>query len=247
MRPFLENYRFNSFSVDGVALPSVMLGTSPFIGAAQFGARALIYRAKFLLQPRNMVEIIRHCVGLGVNAVQAVGYPEVMNAIREAAESSGSEIFVLGTVGLGDVDEEMDLMLGMGARCVVVHGSLADGRVDRVCQRLSRLKKEGVVTGIATHKPGITIPIVEGIEEVQVVLSPLNGLGRYMEPSFESSLEAIEASLKKIIAIKPLAGGRLSPEEGFEYISRKVDGVAVGVTSLKEAQETFGVARRFFS
>jgi hypothetical protein len=41
-----------------------------------------------------------------------------------------------------------------------------------------------------------------------------------------------------------LAAGRLSAEEGLSYLSHKVDGVAVGITSKKEAEETFGIARR---
>lgn len=247
VKPFKEVYRFRTFAIEGQECPTVLLGSSPFIGAAQFGARALVYRARFLFRPENMVKLIRYCVDLGVNAVQAVGYPEVLEAVQEVMRESRTEIFILGTVGLGNIEREMDLMLGAGAKGIVVHGSLADGRAEWVRRCLARLRDEGVITGVATHKPGLTIPLVEYMQEVQVILAPVNRLGRYMEPSFESSLKSIEGSSKRIIAIKPLAGGRLSPEEGLEYLAGKVDGIAVGISSLEEAGETFEVARKFFS
>ncbi|TKJ28559.1 MAG: hypothetical protein CEE40_11360, partial [Chloroflexi bacterium B3_Chlor] len=50
----------------------------------------------------------------------------------------------------------------------------------------------------------------------------------------------------KIIAIKPLAAGRLSPQEGIEYVSDRAAGLAVGVASREEAEETFGIAKEHF-
>lgn len=244
MKPFRENYQFKTFSVRGMELPSVMLGTSPFIGAGQFGAKAMLYHTQFFLQPQNITEMVAHCVGLGVNAVQAVGYPRIMAAIREAMEESDTEVFILGTVGLGSIEREIESMLEAGAKGVVLHGSLADREIDFVREYLAPLRGKGIVTGIATHRPGLTIPNVEDLEEVEVILCPFNKLGRFMEPSFQSTLKAIENSSKKIIAIKPLAAGRLSAEEGLSYLSHKVDGVAVGIASKKEAEETFRIARR---
>jgi len=67
----------------------------------------------------------------------------------------------------------------------------------------------------------MTIPRVEEMEEVDLILCPLNKAGRFMEPSVESTLQAIDGSSKRIIAIKPLAAGRLSPQEGLEYVSHR--------------------------
>jgi len=119
MKPFRENYQFKTFSVRGMAFPSVMLGTSPFIGAGQFGAKAMLYHTQFFLQPQNITEIVAYCVGLGVNAVQAIGYPRIMAAIREAMEESDTEVFILGTVGLGSIEREIESMLEAGAKGVV--------------------------------------------------------------------------------------------------------------------------------
>lgn len=56
-----------------------------------------------------------------------------------------------------------------------------------------------------------------------------------------------EGSSKPIIAIKPLPGGSLSPPEGLSYISHRVAGFVVGIASVEEARETFGLALSYFS
>jgi hypothetical protein len=56
MKPFCENYQFKTFSVRGMELPSVMLGTSPFIGAGQFGAKAMLYHTQFFIAEANLLQ-----------------------------------------------------------------------------------------------------------------------------------------------------------------------------------------------
>jgi hypothetical protein len=243
---WLESYRFGTYSVRGFEVPAVMLGTSPFIGAGQFGAKAEFYYDHFFLQPENMTEVVTHAIELGVNAVQVIGYPQVVEAVQEAAKRTATELYLVGTVGLGSIEREIEIMLEAGAQAVIIHGSLADRDMAFAGENLSRLRERGLVTGIATHRPGMTIPRVEEIEEVEIILCPLNKAGMFMEPSVESTLQAIGSSSKRIMAMKPLAAGRLSPQEGLSYISDKVVGFAVGVASRDEAQETFEAAGEYF-
>jgi len=64
-----------------------------------------------------------------------------------------------------------------------------------------------------------------------------------MEPDIESTLKALERTSKAVIAIKPLAAGKLSPEKSvFEYIYRYADSIAVGITSEEEMEETYSSA-----
>ncbi|NIN64263.1 MAG: hypothetical protein GTO63_06105 [Anaerolineae bacterium] len=240
------NYQFRTFSVGDQEVPAVMLGTSPFIGAGQFGKKAEFYYNRFFLQPENIIDIVVRAVELGVNAVQVIAYHQVLEAVHEAAKRTRTELFLMGTVGLGSIEREIRMVLDVGAQGVLVHGSLADRDMPFACQHLAKLREQGLVTGIATHRPGMTIPRVEEMEEVALILSPFNKLGRFMDPSVDSTLQAIESTSKPIIAMKPLAAGRLSPQEGLAYLPGKVAGVAVGIASVKEAEETFAVAKRYF-
>lgn len=243
---WLSDYQFATFSVRGLDVPAVMLGTSPFIGAGQFGRKAEFYYNHFFLQPENITEVVIQAINLGINAAQVIGYPQVVQAVEEAAKRTSTHLFLLGTVGLGSIEREIHIMLDAGAHGVIVHGSLADRDMAFAREYLSPLQEQGLLTGIATHRPGMTIPRVEQIEEVDLILCPLNKAGRFMEPSVESTLQAIESSSKRIIAIKPLAAGRLSPQEGLEYVSDMAAGVAVGIASREEAEETFGIAKEHF-
>lgn len=243
---WFEQYEFTTFSLHGVEVPAVMLGTSPFIGAGQFGTKAESYYQHFFLQPENITKVVMDAIDLGVNAVQVIGYRQVIEAVQMAAARASAELFLMGTVGLGSIEREIQMLAAAAAQGVVIHGSLADRDMAFARQYLSELREGGVVTGIATHRPGMTIARVEQMEEVELILCPLNKLGRFMEPSEESTLEAIEHSSKAIMAIKPLAAGRLSPQEGLSYISDKVVGFAVRITSRQEAEETFRVANQYF-
>ncbi len=71
-----------------------------------------------------------------------------------------------------------------------------------------------------------------------------------MDPSPESTLKAVrEARSNGIIvyAMKPLAAGRLSPMEAFNYLKDKVDGLVVGVTSSRELKQVIKAAETFYA
>ena len=72
----------------------------------------------------------------------------------------------------------------------------------------------------------------------------MNSMGVMMFPSRDSAVEAIRAAKKPVIAIKPLAGGRLKPTEALEHIYRKmgIDFCMIGVGSEREAEEDFSIA-----
>lgn len=63
-----------------------MMGTSPFIGAGQFGSKALEYRRLFFEQPENMTKLFVKSAELGVKAVQLVGYEPLVSALQKAVQ-----------------------------------------------------------------------------------------------------------------------------------------------------------------
>jgi hypothetical protein len=89
-------------------LPGLMLGTSPFIGAGQFGSKSLDYRRRFLDNPDNMTRLFVHSAILGVKAVQLVGYQPLVAALMKAQEISG-DFFVAVTIPRGDFATNLDL------------------------------------------------------------------------------------------------------------------------------------------
>jgi len=251
MKPFADAYRFGTIGIDGRMFPKILLGTSPFIGAGQFGAKSYVYYRQFYENPKNIVKIIIECVKLGCNAVQVICCPPILTAVQDAIRATDTEIFVMGSTGLGDISDEIEKMKQLKAQSIVTHGSYTDRILNKNPEKL-RQTLQGIkdgITGIVSHTPGTTVEKAAAIEEVRLMLVPFNKIGIFMDPSFESTLQAVESTRrigKKIIAMKSLAAGRLKPDEAFAFLKGRVDGVAVGLTSLEEIKETLNVASSHF-
>jgi len=230
-------------------LPPLLMGCSPFIGAGQFGARSLLYYRRFYLNPENMVRLFLKSFELGVDAVQLLA-DRPIDALIEASRRSGVKPYVVYSTHLSGraLRGILDRLSPLEPEVVAVHAEVADrGDVDAIAMRLEIIGEYGAHGGVATHRPGLTIPWLERVElPIKVVLTPLNRVGYAMEPSFDESLEAIRRCRFGVIAIKPLAAGRLKPLEAFRFVYRYVGSAAVGVVSEGEMRETYEAARRAY-
>ncbi len=222
-------------------LPGLMLGTSPFIGAGQFGSKSLDYRRRFFDNPDNMTGLFVHSASLGVRAVQLIGYQPLVEALIKAEEISG-DFFVAVTVPRGDFASNLDLVSPLEPEYVSVHARFCDGIDYRLSEWIDMIKDTGAKPAASIHSPGTTIPLIDNLG-FEAYLAPLNPIGYGMEPDVESTLRALEHTKKAVIAIKPLAAGKLSPERSvFEFIYRYADSIAVGITSGDEMAQTYSAA-----
>jgi hypothetical protein len=124
------------------------------------------------------------------------------------------------------------------------------GRLDLLGELVDRIKGrgfQGVLFGV--HHAGTTIPILEeGLTGFEGYVTPLNSRGIMMLPSKSSAEEAIRATRKAVYAIKPLAGGRISPDEAFRHVFEfDVEGCMVGCASVEEVRVDIEAARRAIS
>ena len=103
---------------------------------------------------------------------------------------------------------------------------------------------------LGTHYAGIIIPHVEAARlDVDGYSTPINAAGILMFPTQELAVQAIHATSKPVIAIKPLGGGRVPPRVAFSYVFKDigVPAAMVGIGSLTEAQETLTEALRLLN
>ncbi|WP_456481817.1 hypothetical protein [Methanopyrus sp.] len=226
-------------------IPRVMVGTSPFLGAGQFGHRALLYRRTFYHRPENIVTLLEYCAEeLGVTGVQALADPVIIGAVREA----DPDLDVVAVVGLRNLEEELEMLEDLNLRAVLLHASRVDGEdVEEVSAELDEIRgRLDVPVGIATHRPDETLPKWEEAEgAADVYMVPLNPVGAFMGDQ-KAVEELLAETDRTVIAKKVLAAGSLSPEEGLPYAARYADAVAVGITGEKEAEETLRIAKRYF-
>ena len=222
-------------------LPRLMLGTSPFIGADQFGHKSQEYRRLFFDNPENMTRLFVRSAELGVAAVQLVGYEPLVAALKRAEEVTG-DFFVAVTIPRGDFASNLDLVSSLEPEFVSVHAVFCDRIDDNLNEWIDMIKDAGARPAASTHSPGTTIPLLDHLG-FEAYLAPVNPIGYGMQPDVESTLRAVEHTKKAVIAIKPLAAGKLSPDRSaFEYIYRYADSIAVGITSEDEMAETYSAA-----
>ncbi len=235
-----------------ISLPRTLLGTSPFIGAAQFGHRARLYQLDLYSNPENMLRIIRTSYDLGVRGIQLLPYPPVIQAL-EMAREEGMKIDVIGTVRPDQENEDIKLLNSLDAKVMLLHAMITDqGDWDFIAQNLDRIKEANAIAGLVTHRPfHTTSKLLESpVKDLfEVYMLPVNRLGYLMD--CEQNLEKERTQLrdlvleldKTIIGKKLLAAGIMTPQDAFEYLKTVdyVDMVAVGIASEKEAQETFGI------
>lgn len=222
-------------------LPSLMLGTSPFIAAGQFGLKSLEYYQRFYLKPENIAKLYREALAKGIRALQLVVSDPLLKALERV---EWGEFYVAASI-YGNFKKNLRLAGRFNPRLVAVHAEIADSlNLERMKEYLEEVKRLGAIPAAATHQPGKTIPILDKLGIVEVYLAPLNRLGLFMEPNQEQSLKAIRETPAKVIAIKPLAAGRLKPSEALEYVYRYAESAAVGLTSPREISEAVEAVRR---
>ncbi len=219
-------------------LPRLLLGTSPFIGAGQFGSKALEYSRLFFDNPENMTKLFVKSAKLGVKAVQLMGYEPLVKALGKAEEIVG-DFFVAATLPEGDFTSNLNLISSLEPELVSLHALSCDMFDSRLGEWIDKIRETGAVPAASTHNPGTSIPRLENMG-FEAFLTPLNPLGYGMKPDFESALRAIKNTKKQVIAIKPLAAGKLFPDSSlFEFIFRYADSIAVGIASEDEMTETY--------
>ena len=237
--------------IEKTFLPAISLGTSPFLGAGQFGRRAQDYYRHFYLQPENMISLIIKAVELGVEAVQIVACERTVDAFRKAQERVSKNLHSTAVIGLEDWQSELAGVTHLKPAIIFIHARLSDSLnlslIRKICEEI---REKGLVPGCATHIPERTIPALdkEGLD-IKAYLAPINSLGLFMGPNPCKALEVIEQTNKVIIAKKVLAAGNLHPEEGIAYVSRisNIKGLALGIASEKEAEETLNIGLKHYN
>ncbi|MBS7287477.1 MAG: hypothetical protein KIH01_01680 [Candidatus Freyarchaeota archaeon] len=240
------NVKIPYVRIKGRELPRVLLGTSPFLGAGQFGVKAYEYYRKFFKNPARVTELVAGCIEIGVNGVQLVAYPQIGDAVKKAEEKKGARLKVVGSLPFDMPSQALKYLSEFDTVAALLHGEQTDKlNMEENRAWLKRIEDEGYLVGVATHNPARTLPIVIRELEVDIVMMPLNKAG-YMMGGMkgEEFMEIVESSGAKVIAMKPLAAGKINPREAMGYVFslKNVASVAVGVASLKEAEETFSAA-----
>lgn len=239
-------------NISGKEIPRTLLGTSPFIGAAQFGHRARLYQLDLYNQPENILKVIKKSYELGITGIQLVPYEPVVKALNWAI-NEGCEFNIVGTVRQGCENEDIKLLTRLNASAMLIHGAITDElNYDFLAEKLENIRQTGAIAGLVTHRPfNTTKNLLKSniLDLFDIYMVPVNKTGYLMDTDVFMDKERAELCdlIKKIdktiIAKKTMAAGILTPGDAFDYLKTLdyVDLMTVGIASEAEAEETFGL------
>lgn len=243
-----------TFRVEDRTFTKLILGHNPLLGYSYLSnARSQEYAARFsTFEPIR--DIIIAALGQGVRSIMVSTGSEQCDRIAQAVETAqadtGIEMSNLVIVG-PDIPAQLDYLKRVNCQVCLIHGQATDSFLNRAewtfkpefAEVLAAIRAAGCVPGMSSHNGGETVPLAEKFD-VQVVNTPINKIAWRMCPCVEQVLDVVRKSSRKIIGMKPLAMGRIAPQEGLEFALSVpgVDGVCVGIGTVAEAEETFGIA-----
>lgn len=241
-------------NIKGKEIPRTLLGTSPFIGAAQFGHRARLYQLDLYDQPKNILKVMKKSYDLGINGIQLVPYDPVVQALNWAIDE-GCTFNIVGTVRPDCENEDIELLNELGASSMLLHGAITDKLdLDYLTENLDAIKETGAVPGIVTHRPfNTTKNLIDSpiLDLFDIYMVPVNKTGYlmdtdvFMQKERDELRDLIKKLDKTIIAKKTMAAGILTPNDAFDYLKTLdyVDLMTVGIASEAEAEETFEILK----
>jgi len=200
----------------------------------------------------------------GVDAVYGVNpdAQDLMDAIKDAEHRSGRKCIRISIPGINtqggpdaiaETERILDAHAACGTHILMPHQDSTDALVDRrtrsipnMDRYLAMIRERGMIPGLSTHMPE-TIPYAdESGLDVATYIQIYNAAGFLMQVEVDWVHRIIWEAKKPVIAIKPLAAGRLLPLVGLAFVwatLREQDMVTVGTLSSDEAHEVIEYSR----
>lgn len=241
--------------VGGVSLPRLIIGTNWFLGYSHTS----LAKDKFIqdLQTRERIAaVLAAFLDYGIDAVMGPLSQHLEDSIRAAEQRAGRGLIRIYTPAFdlspdaaaeNSAPAALDKCAGWGASFCLPHQCVVDALVDRraglirdLDQYTRLIRARGMIPGLSTHMPETIVYADQMGADVETYLQPYNAAGFLMQVEADWVMRVIHQARKPVMAIKPLAAGRLLPVVGLAFVwstLREQDLVTIGATTPDEARE----------
>lgn len=253
---------FPQTSIGGVRVSRLLCGSNIFFGFSHFSAARDKWLKKYFNVER-IAEVLACCLERGVNGIVSGPQSLLYDAIRLAEKQTAREMAWICTPGAGgdactgDVREDIAWCADHGVKVCLPHPVWTDARIveceNRIMEAeetLECIREHGMVPGFSTHRiETVTISDKRGYD-AEAYIQLYNALGFLMPVETDWATRIINDTPKAVIAIKPLAAGRLLPPTGLHFsfgTIKPTDTVCIGLMSVEEAEESITIARNLLT
>lgn len=240
--------------ISGVKVSRLICGTNTFNGYSHFSKAKDVWLKRYFTIER-IVEVLEKCQELGITSLLGP-INEKTCQVQEELKKRGKDPMIWISTTLGWLDkeklqEETEIASKMGNKLHAIHCSFVDShlvssknRIEDIEDLLSYIRKLGMIPGISTHRPETLTVLANSGYDVEFVILPFNSIGFLSNLEVNWIAKMIREFPKPIIVIKPLAAGRLMPEQGIPFVLNNIketDAVAIGVMSPEEVEEDVAI------
>lgn len=218
-----------------------MVGTSPFIGAGQFGLRGQDYRKNFLYHPEKMLEIMEAAYQAGARGMEVITAGKIGKAAMIMKETY-NDFIITGSTFPGP-DPMIEELINLDSKIIFIHGIVSDRKNQKLFELIDDIVSRGIIPGIAVHNPISTLKFSFEYTIVKVYLIPFNAKGIFMGD--KQKLENMINDRKDcyFIGMKTLAAGKIEPQLAYNYIAKNnICAVSIGMVTPEEAKTSTKIA-----
>jgi hypothetical protein len=240
--------------LESLSLCRLICGTNPFMGISHFTPSRDMFLQEYFADPATIAEIMIYLLEeFGVNACLSSPRDPMKQAIALVEKEYGEKYHWLCTPsarctaeGIGDtLEAQIDWCAEAQVSVCLPHRSWTDAQLDPVNLRIrglpeacAHIRDRGMIPGISTHYYECIAACNKQQYDVAVIIQPVNVDGFQSNIEVNTLIGVIQNTRYPIIAIKPLAAGRLLPEVGLRFtysVIKPTDFVACGFDCLQNA------------
>ena len=251
-------------TIGGRSFSKVLCGTNAFWGHSHYSeARSAEYRRCF--DDATIERTLRHCVNLGVNAVESGANARIVSILSRVRMGNPSPLHFVGSTRIDETTElknhqqQLSFLIQNRTDICVVHAQFVDrankgDSIGGLEEMIDKIHGAGLLAGISTHQVA-TIELCEKRNYgIDTYLFPLN-LSGFVYPGYKGRetvrdrVNIVRAVAKPFILIKALAAGRIPPSEGLPFVAENAkanDLISLGFGTEGEATESLKLAETLF-
>ena len=242
-------------SIENLELSKIICGTNQFVGITHRAnpIDMLIHLRKFK-DPKTVAKFMLHLFQEhGVNCTISSPREKIYKAIKIVENETGEKYHWICSPSerktvknlAPDIMKQIDWCAEKEVSVCIPHRSYTDKAIDK--EKLiigggdsgfipypeisAYIRDKGMIPGLSCHYIEVLKAVEKNNYDAPLVVQPLNKKGFQSNAKPEVLIKAIQSTKVHIINIKPMAAGRIKPQEGLEFCLNNIkenDFLAIG-------------------